>query len=193
MTLLNKKANKKPVKVTREEKIAFIRKALNLGTAGKPKTFFLRKEMEAICFSITGNISSSSVNTSTLFTEYLVSFGYKNQKTVDSHPVKRNLDFIINSLNSKRKSSGVKPSNYKKYKTRKDKGLSRSSLGSKIFGEEEKTTVPTNEIESVKLTETSLTLPSMDEEMKSLIFDKIKSQSISSLVIADGKVTLLFK
>lgn len=190
MTLLNKKANKKPVKITREEKIVFIRKALNLGTTGKPKTFFLRKEMEAICFSITGNISSSSVNTSTLFTEYLVSFGYKNQKTVDSHPVKRNLDFIINSLNSKRKSSGVKPSSYKKYKTRKDKGFSRSPLGSKIFGGEE-TIVPTNE--SQELTETSLTLPSMDEEMKSLIFDKIKSQDISSLVISDGKITLLFK
>src|SRR6056300_1232455 len=108
--------SKKTTRLNREDKIELIRKAINLGTKNKPKSFFLRKEMEAICFSITGNSNIVSSNANVLFRTNLTSFGYLRQNTVDTHPIKSNLDFILRNINSKRKSSGVNPVLRKQYK-----------------------------------------------------------------------------
>ena len=98
MSSLNKKSKVNSARITRKNKIESIRKSLNLGTKNKPETFFLRKEMEAICFSITGSIVPTNCQTSVMFKKQLLPYGYYSQKTVDSHPVVANLDLIIKKL-----------------------------------------------------------------------------------------------
>ena len=196
MSSLNKKSKVNSARITRKNKIESIRKSLNLGTKNKPETFFLRKEMEAICFSITGSIVPTNCQTSVMFKKQLLPYGYYSQKTVDSHPVVANLDLIIKKISTKRKSSGVSPAGHKKYKTRKDKGTKRTSLGVKIFGED-KTVSSDNNVKAKSsvdtVTETKLSFLNIDEELKSVIFNKIKNQDLNSIVIEGNNVSIFFK